>query len=48
MADGVQELVDGIATHMGEGIFIVIQEDCDGVCQSVVLTPSDLRSMLRE
>lgn len=41
----VISLADGLATHMGEGVFVLFQED-DGKPNTVVLTPEDLAAML--
>lgn len=39
-------LSNGVAENMGEGVFVVFQEDDRGVAQSVVLTAKDLEALL--
>lgn len=40
------KLKDGVAVHMGEGVFTVLQRDERGRPQNVVLTEDDLRQLL--
>jgi hypothetical protein len=40
------ELDDGQATHVGDGVFVVFQNDERGGAQSVVITENDLRALL--
>jgi hypothetical protein len=39
------KLTDGVAEHMGNGVFVLCQRDENGVANSVVVTLSDLRRL---
>ncbi len=40
------QLNEGVAQHMGEGVFVLCQKDERGRPQSVVVTEEDLRVLL--
>jgi hypothetical protein len=43
---GCIELADGVACHMGDGVFAVMQIDDQGTRHCVVQTEADMETML--
>jgi hypothetical protein len=46
LAGGSVKLIDGVAEHMGDGMFVLIQKDERGSPQNVVVAREDLERML--